>query len=108
MVPGAQDQPTAGRNLNPSTDIGLCARPIKVMTGDDATVEDQLEVIDRHDGLQRYVVRQCRRLDQCNVIPGMFAIDLQTQQRAVSDEGPTLFQTRMQLFWGRLADNADE
>src|SRR5256886_8033901 len=52
-----------------SSDLGLCARPIKMMTGDDATVEDQLEVIDRHDGPQRYVVRQCRRLDQCNVIP---------------------------------------
>ena len=38
----------------------------------------------------------------------MFAIDLHTEQGAVSDEGPTLFQTRMQLFWGGLADNGDE
>jgi hypothetical protein len=69
IVPGTQHQSTAATNLHFATDIGLCARPIKMMTGDDATVENQLEVIDRHDGPQRCVVRQDGRLRQCNVIP---------------------------------------
>src|SRR5262249_878600 len=53
IFPAAHDQPTPGRNLHPSTDIGLWSGTIKMMSGDDAPVEDQLDVIDRHDGPQR-------------------------------------------------------
>src|SRR4029077_21205822 len=78
------------------------------MTCDHATVEEQFEVIDWHDGTQGCVVRQCRCLGERNLITGMLAVQIQTKQGAITHEGPALLQTDVQFFGRGLAGNADE
>src|SRR5262249_10188971 len=91
-----------------AADIGFRTRSIKVMTGNDPPVKDQLKVIDGHNRTQRSAVGHKRRLRKCDLVTRMFPIHLEAEERTVGDKSSTLFQGSMQFLRRNLTLRSNE